>query len=452
MEFRLLGPFEARRDGQLVDLGSRRQERCILAVLLLDMGHLVGTDRLIELLWNGRPPTSARSAVHTYIGRLRASLAPYGVRIRTGGDGYLVERDGHQVDVDEFSRLAYRASRATDPTERVRLLDHALALWRGPFLADTADGELRERLHGALEELRLSGLELRAEAQLALGRHTWVLNELPPLVSRHPTRENLVAILMTGLYRGGRQADALELYRRTRQVLVDDFGVEPGMRLREVHQRILRDDYPLDRPSRPVYEVRVRGESLPWSVGGHPALEFCNTFAGWGHEPPLPGSEWLREYRTLAVWAGHVGLVEDATVDMLIELARHDPDAATAVLEETRALRTRLYACLIDPDDQQAFDTVARHAEAAARTLVFQRDTGGCGRWSPNPTVGIRLPVHAAAWSAAELLADPRRLTIRVCPDEMCGWLFLDKAGLRRWCSLATCGQTAATEAPCLTT
>lgn len=440
MEFRLLGPFEACQDGQRVELGSRRQERCILAVLLLDLGHLVTTDRLIDLLWHGRPPASARGAVHTYIGRLRASLAPYGVQIRTGGDGYLIER-GHLVDVEEFSRLAHKASGTADPAQRVGLLDRALALWRGPLLADTADGELRDRLYGPIEELRLASLELRAETQLVLDRHRQVINELTPLVARHPTREELVGTLMAALYRGGRQAEALGLYRVTRQKLIEELGVEPGMRLREVHRRILRDDHRLDRPSRPVYEVRVHEESLPWSVGGHPALEFCNTFAGWGHHPPLPGSEWLRGYRTLAVWTGHLGLADDATVRRLIELARREPDTAAAELENARALRTRLYACLTNPGDRSAFDAVARHAEAAARTLVFRRDADGRGRWRADLAAGLRLPVHAVAWSAAELLSDPRRSTIRVCPDERCGWLFLDESGMRRWCSLATCGR-----------
>ncbi|MEV4625501.1 BTAD domain-containing putative transcriptional regulator [Micromonospora sp. NPDC049523] len=448
MEFRLLGPFEARHDGQAVEVGSRRQERCILAVLLLDVGRLVSTDRLIDLLWNGRPPESLRSAVHTYIGRLRASLTPYGVRILTRGDGYLVEAEGHHVDVAEFTQLTALAGATTDPGERVRLLDRALALWRGPLLADTADDELRERLHGPIEELRLTGIESRAQAQLALGRHSVVVGDLTPLVSRFPTREQLVATLMTALYRASRQADALLLYRTTRQRLVDDLGVEPGPKLREVHQRILLDDRRLDRPGRPAYEVRVRDETLPWNVGGHPALEFCNTFAGWGQEPPLPGSEWLRGYRTLAVWGGYVGLLDDVEVTRLVELARRDAATAQAVLDEVRALRTRLYACLTDPADRRAFDAVARSAEAAAKTLVFARDVDGVGRWRPAGTAGLRSPLYAVAWSAAELLADPRRLTIRVCPDPRCGWLFLDETGLRRWCSLAACGPSVPT-VPC---
>ncbi|MBC9001180.1 ABATE domain-containing protein [Micromonospora aurantiaca] len=443
MEFRLLGPFEARHDGRPVEVGSRRQERCLLGVLLLDVGRVVPTDRLIDLLWNGRPPATARSAVQTYIGRLRGSLNPYGVRISTRGEGYAVEEDGHRVDVDEFADLVRAAGRAADPAERVRSLDRALALWRGPLLADAADDELRDRLHGTVEELRLVAVELRAEAQLALGRHTRAVADLMPLAAQHPTREHLVAVLMTALYRGDRRADALRLYNATRDLLAADFGVEPGPRLREVQRRVLAGDDRLDRAARPMHEIRVGDESLPWSVGGHPALDFCNTLAGWGHEPPLPGAEWLRGYRTLAVWAGHVGLVDEVSMNRLLHLARRDPVAAEAVLDEARTLRAALYASLVDPDDGAAFETVARAAEAAARTLVFRRETDGRGRWWPDLAAGLRLPVHAAAFSGAQLLADPARFTVRVCPDRRCGWLFLDESGLRRWCSLGTCGGRA---------
>ncbi|MFK3981925.1 BTAD domain-containing putative transcriptional regulator [Micromonospora sp. NPDC050397] len=444
MEFRLLGPFEARHDGQPVEIGRRRQERCVLAVLLLAAGRLVTTERLVDLLWHGRPPAASRGVVQTYVGRLRSSLTPYGVHIRTVGDGYLVEADGHQVDVEEFGRLVSRAGVLTDPTERVRLLDRALALWRGPLLADSADEELRQRLHGPTEELRLVGIELRAEARLALGQHALVVSELNPLVGQFPTRERLVSTLMTALHRASRQGDALALYRTTRQRLVDDLGVEPGSRLRETHRRILRDDHPLDRPA---YEVRVRDEALPWAVGGHPALDFCNTFAGWGLGTPLPGAEWLRGYRTLAVWAGYLGLVDDVEVDRLETLARREPAQAAAALDDARVLRTRLYACLTDRDER-AFADVGRFAEAAARTLVFGRDADGRGRWRPDPATGLRVPLHAVAWSAAELLADLRRSTVRVCTEPTCGWLFLDETGQRRWCSLAACGRPTGA-APC---
>lgn len=442
MDFRLLGPFEARHHGEPAVVGRRRQERCLLGVLLLEPGRPVPTARLADLLWNGRPPASARGTLHTYIGRLRTALAPYQVRIVTRGDGYLVEAGGHRVDVDEFRRTAGEATAAGDAAERVRLLDRALALWRGPVLADTADEPLRHRLAGPLDELWLTSVELRAEALLTLARHDRVIAELTPLAGQHPTREQIIACLMTALYRGGRQTDALQLYRSTRESLVDSTGVEPGPRLQRLHRRILRNDHRLEAPRRVVYEVRLRDQSLPWSVGGHPALDFCNTYAGWAHEPPLPGSEWLRGYPTLAVWTGYAGLADDAAVNRLLDLARDHPEQAETALTEARTLRGHLYACLTDPGNRPAFDAVARAAEAAAQAMVFGRDGDGRGRWRADLSAGLRLPVHAAAWSAAELLSDPRRLTVRTCSNPRCGWLFLDEGSLRRWCSLATCGQS----------
>lgn len=442
MEFRLLGPFEAHRDGERVEVGSRRQERCLLAILLLEAGKLVPIDRLIELLWAGDPPRSARGAVHTYIGRLRATLEPYELRIATHGDGYLVESRGHATDVAHFTDLAHRAAGHADPAERVRLCDEALGLWRGPLLADVADDRLRHRLDADLEELRLSSEELRAAAQLDLDRHDLVIANLTPLADRHPTRERTVALLMSALCRAARQADAVGRYQATRHVLVRDLGVEPGHDLQTLYAEILRNDPNAGPPQRPVYEVRIRDQSLPWSVGGHPALEFCNTYAGWGG-PRLPRAEWLRSYTTLAVWAGYMDLADQQTVTRLIEQARRRPDDAAAVLDDARMLRAQLYAYLTKPDDHRAFAVLAKFVEAAAKMSVFVRDSAGLGRWSLSPDAGLRLPVHAAARAAADLLADPRRFTVRACPGKHCGWLFLDESGLRRFCSIATCGKRA---------
>ncbi|HEX6685998.1 MAG TPA: BTAD domain-containing putative transcriptional regulator [Candidatus Limnocylindrales bacterium] len=445
MEFRLLGPFEAYHDGAPVEIGGRRQERCLLAILLLDAGRVVGTDRLIDLLWSGRAPGTARGTIHTYIGRLRAALAPHGVRIATRAGGYLVEPDDHMIDCDEFVRAIHEAIDASQAEQRVKLLDAALGLWRGPLLADVAGAALRLRFEGPLSELRLVATELRAEALLELGRHALVASELAATARTHPTRERLVGHVMTAMYRSGRQADALTLYRKTRRRLVDELGIEPGPQLRQLHQRIRATDHRLDSPRPAVYEVRVRDETLPWMVGGHPALEFCNTYAGWRADPPLPGAEWLRDYRTLAVWTGYVGLADDATVNRLLDLARRDPAEAASALADARLLRTHLYRCFTEPGDRRTFDTVARHAQAAAKTLILGRDSHGRGHWQVALTTGLRLPQHAIAFSAAQLLADPRRLTIHACPHEQCGWLFLDDTSMRRWCSLATCATTTGT-------
>ncbi|MGW3071351.1 BTAD domain-containing putative transcriptional regulator [Kitasatospora sp. NPDC001132] len=489
MEFRLLGSFEADHRGEPVLAGSRRQERCLLAVLLLEDGRVVSTDRLIDLLWSGNPPGSARGTVHTYIGRLRARLRPYGVVIETRHDGYVLASGQHNVDVREFTDLTTRAAATGDPGERLRCHDRALALWRGPLLADVVDEALRGRLGRRLAELRLSALEQRAEILLAMGRHEQVLADLtapdltapapaapapaapastapapaapsagppPAAPAETPTglpaddllpRERLVLALMTALYRAGRQTEALALYRRTRRVLVDGLGVEPGAELAALHDRILRADPRLDRPPAPLYAVRVGDQWLPWSAGGHPALEFCNTYAGWGAEPgaaPAPGSDWLRGYPTLAVWAGHHDLADEPVVEALLRGAAERPEEAAGVLADARAFRSALYTALTDPQDGSAFGAVATVVQEAGRSAVFTRGEDGLAHWRLPPAAGLRLPLYAAARSAAELLADPRRFTIRRCPSTGCGWLFLDASGRRRWCSLATCGTRAA--------
>lgn len=439
MEFQLLGPFEARHDGTRIPLETRRQERCLLAILLLDAGSAVSIDRLIDLLWHGQPPASARGTVHTYIGRLRTALAPYGVRVETVGDGYRADPGGHVVDVHAFTALAGRAAEAVEPAEQIRLFDRALALWRGPLLADVADDLLRERLGGPLGELRLTAIEHRAEAHLALGHHDRVVADLTPLAALHAGRERLVAAQMTALYRSGRQAEALELYRTARRVLVDEHGIEPGAALKTLHDRILHADPRMDRPRVPVHAVRVGGVWLPWNTSGHPALEFCNTYAGWGG-PPLPGSDWLPGYTSLAVWAGHHDLADEWVVKGLLRRAAEDPAAAEAALEEAREFRTRLYACLTVPDEVRAFKAVAPVVEEAAAASVLVRGEDGLGRWRTSPSAGLRLPLLAAAHGAGELLCDPARFLVRSCPGAGCGWLFLDESGRRRWCSLQTCG------------
>ncbi|MFF6874883.1 BTAD domain-containing putative transcriptional regulator [Streptomyces sp. NPDC012474] len=439
MDFQLLGPFAARHQGRSVLLGSRRQERCLLAVLLLHAGHSVPTGRLIDLLWDDAPPASARATVHTYVGRLRAALRPYEVSVETRHDGYAVERGPHRIDVQEFTGLVGQAADARDPAERIGHYERALALWRGPLLADVAGDRLRSRLDGRLGELRLSAVERRAEAQLGMGLPERVVADLTPLLQEHPTRERLVAAQMTALHRTGRRAEALRLYGRTRALLATDLGIEPDRQLRTLHERMLSGDPRLDRPPGPVYAVRVDDQWLPWSTSGHPALEFCNTYAGWGGDR-LPGSEWLPGYATLAVWAGHLDLIEDRQTALLRQQARRRPDEAAAALDEARRFRTDLYACLTDPQDGRAFKTVAGVVEQAAGLSVFTRGEDGLGRWQPSPSAGLRLPLYAVARAAGELLAEPRRFTVRGCPGRDCGWLFLDESGRRRWCSLGTCG------------
>lgn len=431
-------------------LGGRRQERCLLSVLLLHPGQVVSTARLIDLLWPGEPPASAQGTIHTYVGRLRAALRPYGLRLETRHEGYLVDLTGseHAVDVHEFTALTRLATATVDPAERVRLLDHALSLRRGPLLADVADDRLRDRLGGGLlAEQHLTACEQRAEAALTLGQHDRVATELVPLLTQHPTRERLVAAQMSALYRGGRQADALQLYRTTREILSTELGVEPGSTLRTLHERVLRADPRLDRPATSTYAVRVDGHWLPLTTSGHPALEFCNTYAGWGGRQ-LPGSEWLGDYDTLVTWAAYHDLVETPMANTLRSRASQQPQDAAHVLCEARDFRTLLYACLTTPGDAHAFKAVATVAQHAGQVSEFVRDEDGLGRWRLTSAAGLRLPLLAVSRSATELLAQPRHFTVCACQSPSCGWLFLDRGGRRRWCRHATCGDDHPGEEP----
>jgi SARP family transcriptional regulator, regulator of embCAB operon len=443
MDFRLLGPFEIRDGDRPLTIAIRRQERCLLGILLVEADHSVTIDRLADLLWDGDPPSSARGAVHTYVGRLRRALAPHGLRIVTHHDGYLVSSAGHRLDLSDFSGLVARASEATDDLARAALFDEALALWRGPLLADVTGDGLRARLEPALREPWLTAHRRRAEARLAMGEHERVAADLTPVVEQDPSRERLVALLMTALHRGDRRAEALRRYDVTAKALEAELGVRPGPALRALRDRILRGDPDLDRPPAPAYAVRVRDQWLPWNVGGHPALEFCNTYAGWGL-PPTPSSDWLRGYATLAAWAEQNDLASSSTVSRLLRLARRAPSRGEYVLAQARRLRSALYACLTDPADARAFATVARFASEAARVSIFERGDDGLGRWMLPPEAGLPLPLHAAARSAADLLADPRRFTVCACPGVHCGWLFLNPSGRRAFCSAATCSRRAA--------
>jgi DNA-binding SARP family transcriptional activator/predicted RNA-binding Zn ribbon-like protein len=440
MDFRLLGPFEIRDGDRPLTVGLRRQERALLGILLLEADHAVTIDRLADLLWDGDPPGSARGAVHTYVGRLRRALSSRGLRIVTHHDGYLVPSAGHRLDATEFRQKCRLASAATDDLVRAELYDDALALWRGPLLGDVAGDGLRTRLEPALREPWLAAQTRRAEARLAMGEHERAAADLTGVVERDPSRERLVALLMTALHRGDRRAEALRRYDVTAKVLDAELGVPPGPGLRALRERILRGDPDLDRPAAPAYAVRVRDQWLPWNVGGHPALEFCNTYAGW-RRPAGQSAEWLRGYATLAAWAEQNDLATASTVSGLLRQARRAPQAAERVLARARRLRSALYACLTDPADVRAFATVARFASDAARVSVFAAGDDGLGHWILPPEAGLPLPLHAAARSAADLLADPRRFTVCACPGAHCGWLFLNPSGRRIFCSATSCSE-----------
>ena len=205
--------------------------------------EVVRTDRLIEDLWGDRRPVNAPAALHNHVSRLRKDLGED--VLVTKPWGYVLRADPEAIDLRRFENLVAEA-RPLPARERNEKLTEALALWRGAPLADLAHEPALVGELGRLEELRQSVVEQRLDAALELGEHAEIVPELERLIAENPLRERLRGQLILALYRSGRQAEALETYRETRRVLVEELGIEPSPELRELEQAILRQD-PLAR-------------------------------------------------------------------------------------------------------------------------------------------------------------------------------------------------------------
>ncbi len=252
MEFRILGPLEVVEDGRPLALG-RLKERIVLAALLLHANEFVSRERLIDELWGVAPPATARKAVNVYISKLRKTLTRDGDDpIATADGGYRLVVDSDLLDADRMRSLVAEARVQMadgDPEAASRLLQDALALWRGPTLAGlTLESFGRDEV-GQLDELRLTVLMDRIDCDVAQGRHEDVLGELQVLVREHPLRERLRAQQMLALYRADRQADALDAYQQARHDLMDELGIEPSESLQRLQHAILRHDPALEAPA-----------------------------------------------------------------------------------------------------------------------------------------------------------------------------------------------------------
>ena len=259
MEFRILGPLEVWADGREASLGGRKP-RALLAVLLLHANEVVPADRLIDELWGEDSPERrrGRAAASTCLDSARrfrrtcwrpdrpatSSASRPTSSTSTASSGWWTRR----------RRCSPAASR---PTRRSGCARRS-ALWRGPALADVAYESFAQAAIARLEEIRLAAVELRIDADLALGRHDELVGELEALVAEHPLRERLRGYLMTALYRSGRQAEALDAYREARRTLVDELGIEPSPALQELERAILRQD-PVSRSSRRRRATPCRG-------------------------------------------------------------------------------------------------------------------------------------------------------------------------------------------------
>ena len=249
MDFRILGPLEVLDEGGAVVLAGSKQ-RALLTLLLLHANEALTTDRLIDELWGERPPASAAKTVQMQISRLRKALGDEAGR---GSAGLLVTREGgyelrldpNRVDAHRFERLVAEGRSELEsgqPGRAVSALEAALSLWRGQPLAELAYEPFAQREVARFDELRVTALEQLIEAKLEVGAHAQVVGQLEALIGDHPYRERMRAQLMLALYRSERQADALQAYQDARRALVDELGIEPGERLRELERAILAQD------------------------------------------------------------------------------------------------------------------------------------------------------------------------------------------------------------------
>jgi DNA-binding SARP family transcriptional activator/tetratricopeptide (TPR) repeat protein len=249
LEFRVLGPVEVLRGGRRIDIGHPRQ-RAVLAVLLLDLNHVMPAEQLIDRVWGEDPPVTVRNLLYGYVAGLRTALvraaAPDCMLARRAG-GYVLSADEAQFDLCRFRRLAAQARMADNDEHAAQQLIEALALWRGEALTGLSSPWL-EGVRRALSRQRMDAVACANDIRLRQGEHVALAGELSELIARNPADERLAGQLMLALYRCGRRAEALDVYRAVRDVLASEIGADPGPELQALHQQILRDDPNLAAP------------------------------------------------------------------------------------------------------------------------------------------------------------------------------------------------------------
>ena len=246
MQFRMLGPLEVQVDGSWSGINAAKW-RTVLAVLLLQPGQVVSTDRLITEVWPEDTPARATNLISVYVHRLRRLIAdPEGKVLTTRAPGYQLLIDPEDTDAGRFARLAAegrQALQASQFEQASAVLGAALGLWQGTrALTDVPPSTLVSAEASRLEESRIEAVQLHIQADLGCGRHAQVVGQLHRLLADYPLREELWALLMRALYRSGRQAEALEAYAQAREVIAEELGVDPSAELQQLYERILRAD------------------------------------------------------------------------------------------------------------------------------------------------------------------------------------------------------------------
>jgi DNA-binding SARP family transcriptional activator/tetratricopeptide (TPR) repeat protein len=393
VRFGLLGPVQAWAGDREIDLGPP-QQRGVAAALLLEPGHIVTVSRLEELLWGQDRPRTATKNVQVSVHHLRRALVGLpDVSVLTRGSGYLIEVNPEDVDLHRFRRLVREAGQAMDETA-AQLLRQADGLWRGPAL-DGASQRVMLSLGPRLEEERLSALEARLAVELRLGRDRDCVTELASLVRDYPVREELRALLMLALWRTGRRAEALAAFRAGRALLRDELGIEPGSRLQELHQLILRgesgpaaerpgtrDDAASDQPTaKPRDTGQVIPAELPRNVSdfvgrGGELAELDALLAAWSNPGAaavvcVDGMAGVGKSALVVHWA-HRARDRFPAGTLFLDLRGHDPYQAPMSSAEglTELLRSLGTASRGLPTDTAALARLYRTALVDERRLL----------------------------------------------------------------------------------
>ena len=403
-QFRILGPVEVDLEAGRPARVPRGRALSLLALLLVQRGDAVHLDRVVDELWEGAGPQNARNAVHVVASRLRAALGDE--LVLSEGGGYAVRLPPGGLDADRFEqrfRLGREELARGEPWEAAATLRQALELWRGPALADVATERFAQPEIARLEDLRLSCVSERIEADLACGRHAEVTGELEGLVQEHPLRERLRGQLMLALYRAGRQADALAAYRDAHRALVDGLGIEPSPDLRALEAAILRQEVPAPaQPPRRAVERPPHGRRWVTCV--------VSQLAG----PDVPGLDpeslqaVVERFHATGrtVFTSHGGSVielhSDAVVAVLGMPLAHDDDAqralrAAAELRDGLPFGVRSGACtgeVVAAGNPPVIGEALGVAERLARSAAARRDPAGRVDVGGGATCGPRLPAR----------------------------------------------------------
>jgi DNA-binding SARP family transcriptional activator len=256
VEFRILGPLQILDGDTPIEITGAKQQ-AVLTMLILRANEMIGSERLIDELWGEQAPRNATGALYNHVSRLRKALGPDLIARREWG--YVLRTPPESIDLRRFEAMVSEAEQLPARQRAARLAE-ALALWRGPPLAGLESEAALQREIARLEEIRVATIERRIDADLETGRNSDLVGELEMLIAEHPVREHLRWQLILALYRAGRQAEALEVYRETRRVLAEELGLDPSPELRELEKAILRQDPSLAIATGQVPEPRAPAE------------------------------------------------------------------------------------------------------------------------------------------------------------------------------------------------